>query len=131
MIFAVTLPIKLVSEANAHQDWRKRAKRAKAQGHVTTLACRAGLRFAMADAPLIVTITRIAPRALDSDNLQGAGKHVRDAVAICLGIDDRDPRVEWRVRQEKGAPKSYATRIEVAKLASVVCPHCRGSGVAA
>lgn len=125
MIFTIALPIKLVSEANAHEHWRKRQKRAQVQGQVTGLACRVPLRHALRDhGPLVVGITRVAPRALDSDNLQGSGKHVRDSVAACLGIDDKDPRVTWVVRQEKGKPKEYAVRIEVSKASDVACPHC-------
>lgn len=124
MIFAITLPIRLVSEANAHEHYRRRQKRAQLQGNATALACRAGLRNALASAPLHVAIVRIAPRELDSDNLQGSGKHVRDAVASVLGIDDRDKRVTWVVRQERGKAKEYAVRIEVAKLREVACPTC-------
>lgn len=46
-------------------------------------------------AELVVLLTRVAPRELDSDNLQGALKHVRDGVADALGVDDRDERVTW------------------------------------
>lgn len=125
MIFATTLPIRLVSEANAHEHYRVRSKRARAQGQAVGLVCRVPLRYALRDhGALAVTITRIAPRELDSDNLQGSGKHVRDAVASVLGIDDRDKRVTWIVKQEKGKAKEYAVRIEVAKLGEVACPTC-------
>ncbi len=57
----------------------------------------------MVFAPLVVTMTRVAPSSgLDSDNMVGSMKHVRDAIAGVLGIDDKDPRVEWRVNQRKG-----------------------------
>lgn len=60
---------------------------------------------------LIVTIYRIAPRELDDDNLRGAAKAVRDSVAECLGIDDRDPRCTWNYGQIRGKVKEYAVRI--------------------
>lgn len=64
-------------------------------------------------APLIVTMTRVAPSAgLDSDNAVGSMKHVRDAVAKVLGIDDRSPLVDWRVEQRKG-PWATEIRIEM------------------
>lgn len=46
-------------------------------------------------------LTRGAPRAMDSDNLVGACKAVRDAVAAWLGVDDgpRGP-VTWTYRAE-------------------------------
>ena len=59
---------------------------------------------------LVVTITRIGPRALDSDNLAASGKHVRDGVADALGVDDGDPRITWLYAQEKGP---YGVRIEI------------------
>lgn len=63
--------------------------------------------------PADVFLTRIAPRKLDSDNLAASFKHVRDAVARWLGIDDGDPRVVWHYDQTKGEPKEYAVVIEV------------------
>lgn len=100
----------LVSEANAHEHYRERSNRAALQRAAVgaTLRVMAG---APPVAPCRVVITRIAARALDTDNLTGSAKHVRDAVAAWLGVDDRDPRVEWLVAQEKGdAP---AVRVEV------------------
>ena len=114
----VTIPgVRTVSEANSHEHWRERQKRAKEQRELVALVVRAqgqGDAFRMAlDAGLDVFITRVAPRGLDTDNLAGALKACRDGVADWLGIDDRDPRVTWHVRQEQGAPKSYGVRVEV------------------
>jgi hypothetical protein len=62
--------------------------------------------------PAVITLTRIAPsQGLDDDNLQGSLKGCRDAVAAWLSVDDRDPRIEWRYAQERGA---WAVRVEVA-----------------
>ena len=63
--------------------------------------------------PATVTLTRIAPRALDGDNLQRALKAVRDQVAELIGVDDRDPLVEWEYAQRKGDPKQYAVLVEI------------------
>jgi hypothetical protein len=51
--------------------------------------------------PVVVIVTRIAPgRGLDEhDNLPGACKHVVDAIAKWLGVDDRDSRVVWCYNQ--------------------------------
>lgn len=64
--------------------------------------------------PVVVTLTRIAPRVLtDDDNLRGGCKHVRDSVARCLGVDDKDAGpIRFEYRQEK-RPKTYALRIEI------------------
>jgi len=112
----VELPgLRLVSEANAHEHWRKRSARAKHQRSVCALAIRAAIRAADLALPLRVTIVRVAPRALDSDNAVGSAKHARDGVADALAAiglrDDRDARVTWHVGQERGAPKTYGVRI--------------------
>ena len=39
---------------------------------------------------------------LDSDNVVGSAKAVRDGIAEWLGVDDRSPLVEWFVCQAKG-----------------------------
>jgi len=63
-------------------------------------------------APCVVRLTRVAPgtRPLDDDNLRGALKNVRDAVAKWLGIDDGDSRVTYAYKQERGP---WGVRIEV------------------
>lgn len=105
MSIAVPIPgLRLVSEANSHTHWRLRAKRAKAQRTIVALVLRRTVsRSMMLAAPLEVVITRIAPSGgLDSDNLAGCAKYVRDQIAAELGINDRDPRVSWRVVQARG-----------------------------
>jgi hypothetical protein len=92
-----------VSEANARSHWAAKARRVKAQRNLVTLVLRGTVaRDMMLVAPLVVTITRIAPRRLDDDNATSSAKAVRDAVAAVLGVDDRDERVCWRVEQARG-----------------------------
>lgn len=112
-MIVVTLPIRLVSEANAHEHWRTRQKRAKAQREAAYVATKSAIARAVVRLPATVTITRIAPSMLDSDNAVGSAKHIRDGIADALGINDRDPAVTWVVRQERGAPRQYAVRVEV------------------
>jgi hypothetical protein len=64
--------------------------------------------------PCVVTLTRIAPRALDDDNLRGALKATRDEVAAWLLVDDRDPRVTWTYAERRGAVREYAVEVSVA-----------------
>lgn len=53
--------------------------------------------------PCTVVLTRVAPsNGLDTDNLAGALKGCRDAVAHWLGVDDRDPRIVWAYDQRRG-----------------------------
>jgi hypothetical protein len=103
MSIIVVLPLRLVSEANAHEHWCKRQQRAREQRTHTRSRLWVPARNLLAEYafPIVVTITRIAPRKLDSDNAVGACKHVRDGVADALGINDNDPRVEWRYGQRK------------------------------
>lgn len=108
----VTLPIRLVSEANAHEHWRVRQRRAKAQRELAAMLLANAFGRPPAP-PLVVTITRIAPCALDSDNAVGSAKSVRDGVADFLGVNDRSPLVTWVVEQERGEPRTYGARVEV------------------
>lgn len=103
------IPIKTVSEANRRDHWAKKAKRVKSQREAVYLAC------PKAEVPCVVTLTRVAPRSLDSDNLQSALKATRDSVAQRLGVDDADERVEWRYAQEKGKEFGVVVEIESAK----------------
>ena len=47
-----------------------------------------------------VRLVRLGARALDTDNLAGALKAVRDAVAAWLGVDDGPGGLVWEVDQE-------------------------------
>lgn len=107
-MMVTTIPIKTVSEANQREHWAKKAARQKKQRHAAWLMTKS------CPLPCIVTLTRIGPRTLDDDNLRGAMKATRDGVADRLGIDDADPRVEWRYGQRRGLPKQYAVEIEIA-----------------
>ena len=83
------LPLRLVSEANAHTHWRARAKRAKEQRVRVALGWHAANLPALKK-PSTVRLTRLSPRRLDDDNLASAFKAVRDEVAFQCGFDDRD-----------------------------------------
>ncbi len=59
----------------------------------------------------IITLTRVAPRKLDDDNLRGALKAVRDGVADALRVEDNTPLIHWEYKQEQA--KEYAVLVEV------------------
>jgi hypothetical protein len=84
------------------------AEAAKRERRLAATVCR--LYAGEVALPVVVTLTRIAPRRLDGDNCAGGLKHWRDGIADWLGIDDADPRVSWRYEQERG---EYALRIRV------------------
>ena len=50
-------------------------------------------------AGVVISLVRFGRRPLDSDNLAGSQKHLRDAIAASLGIDDGDSRIRWECGQ--------------------------------
>ena len=111
----VEIPVRTWSEPNVRVHWATRARRARLQ----RTSARNAIRVALAQdghptPPIVVTLTRLASRILDTDNLAAALKAVRDGVADALEIDDGDERVTWRYGQEKSAGGKYAVRVEVA-----------------
>lgn len=93
-----TIPGAAPSTPNLREHHMARARRAKSQ--------RGSVQRKMPgwkEGPLLVVrLSRVAPRALDGDNLQGAMKAIRDQVAAGLLVDDRSPLVEWEYHQAKG-----------------------------
>ena len=67
--------------------------------------------------PLKITLTRIAPRRVDDDNLVMGMKPVRDGVADGLGLknDSEASGLEWIYEQQAGLCKEYGLRVEVEK----------------
>jgi hypothetical protein len=106
-VWTGTFPIRMDSMLNLRLHWASKHKKVKALRDAAIVVPR-GLPL-----PCRVIITRIAPRELDGDNLQGAAKGLRDGIADRLGVDDRDPRVSWLYAQERGKPREYAVRISI------------------
>jgi hypothetical protein len=94
----VRVPQLLPSSLNSREHWRPKAARVKRERGMVRLVL--GSREPP-PLPVRVTLTRCSVGMLDDDNAVGAMKAVRDEVAAWLGIDDRDPRVTWRVEQAK------------------------------
>ncbi len=102
----VELPLVVKNESNLRGAARNSfaaSRRAKSQREAVAWALRAPLRGStLVDrdgslvGPVVVTLTRLAPRSYDDDGTVTSLKHVRDAVAACLGLrSDRDPIVSW------------------------------------
>ena len=104
----LTIPYRLPSAPNLREHWAVKARRVKQQRGVVTMFLGARPRPPL---PTVVTLTRIAPRPLDGDNLAGAFKAMRDAVAEWLGVDDADPRVTWAYAQRREGVKRYAVEV--------------------
>ena len=121
-MIAIHVPLAkpLPSAANLREHWATKARRVQAQRR------QVALYLAVSGAkvlPLIhllarnesvrvtCTLTRIAPRKLDDDNLAAALKAIRDQVADVLGLDDGSPRWTWAYAQESGH-SSYRIELE-------------------
>ena len=90
--------IRVISEANTQCHWAVRQKRFKAQ----RLAVRSKLNRRMKPSPpLIVKLTKFGCGILDTDNLAGSFKAVRDEIAKWLGVDDGDTSVKYEYSQVK------------------------------
>lgn len=103
--------VKTVSEANVRCHWATRARRAKHQRRAAYWTAREAIQGLKIAPPIRVDITRVGVRFLDSDNLAGACKGVRDGIADALRIDDGDERIQWTYAQAKGQARVEA-RIE-------------------
>lgn len=68
---------------------------------------------------LVVCLVSFRRKLLDDDNLSGSCKHLRDAIAASLGLDDGDKRIRWEYGQvETRGLTGVAVRID----------YCGGSG---
>lgn len=50
---------------------------------------------------VVVCLVGYRRRTLDDDNFVGACKHLRDAIAASLGLDDGDPCLRWEYGQHE------------------------------
>jgi hypothetical protein len=120
LVYSVTIPIKTVSEGNTREHWHKAAVRHSMQKSTVKLFM--NYKGQHIRPPCIIKLIRIAPRKLDSDNLQFSLKYIRDTCAdfvnpgYAVGRADDHPEIQWLYDQEKGLPKQYAIRIEIQTL---------------
>jgi len=64
----------------------------------------------------VVTLTRDAAKAMDTDNLAGAFKRARDHVAAWLGTGDAPSApVAWRYEQRRAKAYAVGVRVEAVK----------------
>ncbi len=123
----LSIPLTLHVSLNSREHWATKAKRIKRERSAVAWAF-AGARRKSQLAQLqaanpvntwVVTITRIAPRRVDGDNLISRCKGVRDEVARHLGIDDGSEAIDWRYRQEQAPGKVCGVRVEIQTLTAV------------
>ena len=110
-MITTTLPLKIISVANARLNRFKLAAMNKAQRATTKHALQA---LAQPPAPPVtIVLTCNSPRALDTDNLAGGFRAARDGLADWLGVDDGHPELDWQYAQRCIDPKTYEVEIEV------------------
>ena len=113
----------IVSEANrTGEHWSKKSKRHKSQHFL--IECFMNQQPDI-ELPVLITLTRIAPRMLDAeDNLPASCKWYKDALADYLipgksaGRADDDKRLSWRFKQEKGKVREYALKVEIENVST-------------
>lgn len=108
------VPIRLYSEANMSEHWRKRNERKLAQQlemHVSLTNVLAGHKIKL---PCKVRMVRIGPKLLDKDNLAGSFKAVQDSIARTLGVDDGDrSKIDWEYDQVAIRERRYNLKIQI------------------
>lgn len=108
--------VRVESEQNRRDHWAVKAKRVRAQKDLVLAALAGRDLAAFRAAPrLRVTFARVMGprgRVMDAgDNLNGAFKACRDAVAHALKRDDGDPWWDWRYDPVQVRGADYGVRI--------------------
>lgn len=113
------IPIRIHSEANRREHWGVTNCR-KTRQQTAVRAC-IGARK-LPPTPVRVTFTRYGTGTMDTDNMVGGFKHIRDAIATELGCGDSpDDPVEWvyapQVKTKRTDRPQYwcSVKIEVAE----------------
>lgn len=91
----------------SHQHWRKLKRVVDKQKKATKRALKDKV---IPPLPLLVIMTRVGPRKLDDDNLQGSLKYIRDEIARAVGVDDGSPLYTWLYMDRKG---EYGVEVEI------------------
>lgn len=94
----IFLGVQTVSEMNMRDDHYSRHSRKKLQQGSFYIAV---LAIPRPTEPIRVRMIRLGPRRMDDDNLASSFKHLRDAVAKWVGVDDGEAFYEWVCEQEK------------------------------
>jgi hypothetical protein len=108
----ITIPLKIVSEANQREHWAPKRRRRRAQQE-TMLAHLLAYKDKLPPFPVSVQFTRYGIQPLDNDNLTGAFKHVRDEIASFYKVDDGDPRWKWHEPKQVRTKHKSETGISV------------------
>lgn len=108
------VPIRTVSEANQREHWAERRKRKIGQQEEMMAVLHNNLLGRKIEFPCLVKLTRIGPKAMDKDNLAGSFKHVQDAIARKLEVDDGDTeKVTWEYHQMPIRVREYFVKVQI------------------
>lgn len=108
----LVIPMRLTNPLNNRQHWRVVSKRGHQQKKIVLLHLKGSMPPAE---PIRVTLTRVGKRKMDTDGLAASFKHVRDAIAMWMWVDDGDEKwVRWEYRQEIG--KDYFIIIQTTAI---------------
>lgn len=107
-VCCIKIPIRLPSLANTRWHWAKLARVKKAQ-KTATVACLSS--HELPPLPVVVTIVRLGPRGLDTDNLAASAKAVVDGIAHAYGADDGSEQFEWHFEQRR--TKDYGVEVYI------------------
>jgi hypothetical protein len=114
---AFTIHVATINSQNETRQggWRARVRRAQKQKQACfwPLAKHVprGTPLAL---PILVTLTRVSAGTMDDDGLRNALKHVRDAIANWVGIDDGDTTsIAFRYLQERGPKLTRLVRVQI------------------
>jgi len=112
------IPIRTISVANSGHGWHwtRSAKRVKKEHEAAKLLTRDAINrvaHLFTCSHVTVTLTRVAPRKLDKDNLGNALKSIQDGVADALGIDDGSDDITFNYDQGRRGRKEYAVIVRI------------------
>lgn len=113
MVIEASIPVRIESTPNKREHWAAKAKRTSAQRSTAYYVMKSLPRPAWSR--MTVQLTRVAPRAMDSDNLASGFKAVRDGIADWLQIDDGSDRIAWTYAQAKGRVREYLVRVRISE----------------
>ena len=102
---SVYLPVRTISEANQREHWAVKNKRKNQQQQLTHMMLERVKAALKAKKWKRIKLTRFGKRDMDADNLAGSFKHVQDAIAAFIGVDDG--KIKWEYAQDRG---DYAVR---------------------
>jgi hypothetical protein len=125
--WTLTLPIQVKNGCNLREHPMARHRRVLKEHKIVAQALWArellNKRHRPSFPPYVVTMTRIAARKLDDDNMVAGFKGVRDAVAKWLGVNDGDTsKVRWVYAPEEKPPRNDdATTLRTGKRSAYAC----------